>query len=279
VSHAPSTNRARAATGAALRTSLPEGTVPVALGLLVAVAVVAAPFAARRAGGISAWSLGVLGLGAIAGISLWWVSGYDGDAFFHLARVQKLLAFDSLSLRSLDEFRDGGLHPGYAFPLWHAAVAMIARLAGVGPASVVLHAPTVLLPLSFLLTYEAGLVLFRSRFAGLATAIAQFALLGLAPGHGGAYTSLALPATASRALLLPALLALVFAYVREPSWPLLASVAAASAGDTTYWKIGSPDGVSDCRRTAARSPCSPWRSKSRLRGNPVLSVPPLSVPR
>jgi hypothetical protein len=199
-----------------------------AMALLLAVAVVAAPFAAVRGGRISAWSLGVLGLGAVAGISLWSVSGYDGDAFFHLARVQKLLAFDSLSLRSVDEFRDGGLHPGYAFPLWHGAVAMIARLAGVGPASVVLHAPTVLLPLSFLLTYEAGLALFRSRWAGLATAIVQFSLLGLAPGHGGAYTSLALPATASRALLLPALLALVFAYVREPSWPLLASVAAAS---------------------------------------------------
>jgi hypothetical protein len=199
-----------------------------AMALLLAVAVVAAPFAAVRGGRISAWSLGVLGLGAVAGISLWWVSGYDGDAFFHLARVQKLLAFDSLSLRSVDEFRDGGLHPGYAFPLWHAAVAMIARLAGVGPASVVLHAPTVLLPVSFLLTYEAGLALFRSRWAGLATAIVQFSLLGLAPGHGGALTSLALPATASRALLLPALLALVFAYVREPSWPLLASVAAAS---------------------------------------------------
>jgi hypothetical protein len=199
-----------------------------AMALLLAVAVVAAPFAAVRGGRISAWSLGVLGLGAVAGISLWSVSGYDGDAFFHLARVQKLLAFDSLSLRSVDEFRDGGLHPGYAFPLWHGAVAMIARLAGVGPASVLLHAPTVLLPLSFLLTYEAGLALFRSRWAGLATAIVQFSLLGLAPGHGGAYTSLALPATASRALLLPALLALVFAYVREPSWPLLASVAAAS---------------------------------------------------
>ena len=71
-------------------------------------------------------------LGAAAGISLWWVSRYDGDAFFHLAREQKLLAFDSLSLRSVDEFKDGGLHPGYAFPLWHAAVALIARLAGVG---------------------------------------------------------------------------------------------------------------------------------------------------
>src|SRR6266566_846834 len=199
-----------------------------ALGVLIVVAVAALPFVGRRSAGVSAWGLGVLALGAVAGISLWWVSGYDGDAFFHLAREQKLLSFDSLSLRSVDEFRDGGLHPGYAFPLWHAAIALIARLAGVGPTSVVLHAPTVLLPLSFVLTYEAGATLFRSRWAGVASALAQFALLGLAPGHGGAFTSLALPSTASRALLLPALLALVFAYVRDPSGPLLASIAAAS---------------------------------------------------
>jgi hypothetical protein len=199
-----------------------------ALVLLGVVAVVALPFAVRRSAGVSLWGLGVLGLGAAAGVSLWWVAGFDGDAFFHLAREQKLLGLDSLSLRSVDEFRDGGLHPGYAFPLWHAAIALIARLAGVGPAAVVLHAPTVLLPLSFVLTYEAGARLFRSRWAGVATAVAQFALLGLAPGHGGVFTSLALPATASRALLLPALLALVFAYVREPSGPLLASIAAAS---------------------------------------------------
>ena len=156
-----------------------------ALGALVVVALVAAPFALRRPVRVSPWGLGVLALGAVAGISLWWVSGYDGDAFFHLAREQKLLAFDSLSLRSVDEFKDGGLHPGYAFPLWHAAIALIARLAGVGPAAVVLHAPTVLLPLSFVLTYEAGATLFRSRWAGVASAVTQFALLGLAPGHGG----------------------------------------------------------------------------------------------
>jgi len=203
-----------------------------ALGVLIAVAVVALPFAAGRSAGGSDWSLAVLGLGAVAGISLWWVSGYDGDAFFHLAREQKLLGLDSLSLRSVDEFKDGGLHPGYAFPLWHAAIALIARLAGVGPPSVVLHAPTVLLPLSFVLTYEAGLALFRSRWAGVASALTQFALLGLAPGHGGAFTSLALPATASRALLLPALLALVFAYVRAPSGVLLASIAVASTAMT-----------------------------------------------
>jgi hypothetical protein len=203
-----------------------------ALGVLILVAVVALPFAAGRSAGGSDWSLAVLGLGAVAGISLWWVSGYDGDAFFHLAREQKLLGLDSLSLRSVDEFKDGGLHPGYAFPLWHAAIALIARLAGVGPPSVVLHAPTVLLPLSFVLTYEAGLALFRSRWAGVASALTQFALLGLASGHGGAFTSLALPATASRALLLPTLLALVFAYVRAPSGVLLASIAVASTAMT-----------------------------------------------
>ena len=111
----------------------------------------------------------MLALGLVAGISLWWVSRYDGDAFFHLARVQKLLALHDLSLRSLDEFKDGGLHPGYAFPLWHVAVAVISKLAGVGAPAAFLHLPTVLLPLSFVLVYEAGTTLFASRWAGVAT--------------------------------------------------------------------------------------------------------------
>jgi hypothetical protein len=205
-----------------------HGSLWLALILLAVLALVVLPFAGRRPAEPSLWRAGVLVLGIAAGISLWWVSRYDGDAFFHLARIQKLLAFDSLSLRTVDEFRDGGLHPGYAFPLWHAVVAMIARLAGVGAPSTVLHAPTVLLPISFVLVYEAGAILFRSRWAGVAAALAEFALIGLSPGHGGSYSSLALPASASRLLLLPALLALVFAYVREPCAGLLASVAGAS---------------------------------------------------
>ena len=200
--------------------------------LLLVAALAAAPFAARRKGGSSVWTFWMIVAGLVAGITLWWVSGYDGDAFFHLARVQKLLALHDLSLRSVDEFKDGGLHPGYAFPLWHAAVAVIAKLAGVGAPSAFLHLPTVLLPLSFVLVYEAGTALFASRWAGVATALAEFALLGLASGHGGAYESMALPATASRTLILPALLALVFLYVREPSGARLASVAAASLAMT-----------------------------------------------
>ena len=200
--------------------------------LLLVAALAAVPFAARRKGGSSLWTLWMIVIGLVAGITLWWVSGYDGDAFFHLARVQKLLALHDLSLRSVDEFKDGGLHPGYAFPLWHAAVAVIAKLAGVGAPSAFLHLPTVLLPLSFVLVYEAGTALFASRWAGAATALAEFALLGLASGHGGAYESMALPATASRTLILPALLALVFMYIREPSGARLASVAAASTAMT-----------------------------------------------
>jgi hypothetical protein len=204
-----------------------------ALAVLGAVALAATPFALRRTSlRFSPWSLGVLALGAAIGIALWWIAGYDNDAFFHLARVRKLLAFDSLSLRSVDEFRDGGLHPGYAFPLWHGALALISRLAGVDPAAVVVHEPSVLLPLSCLVSFEAGTVLFRSRWPGLAALLAQVALLGFAPGHGGSFDSLALPTTASRMLLVPALLALVFAYMREPSWALLGSVAAASLAMT-----------------------------------------------
>ena len=69
--------------------------------------------------------------------------------------------FDGLSLRAVDEFADGGLHPGYAFPLWHGFLALIAQLAGVDPALVVRHEASVLAPLAVLVAYEAGHALFR----------------------------------------------------------------------------------------------------------------------
>jgi hypothetical protein len=206
-----------------------QGSIWLALAVLGSAGLAAAPFALRgRPPRVPAWSLGVLAFGLAAGIALWWVAAFGGDSLFHLGRVRKLTDFDSISLRSLDDYRDGGLHPGYAFPLWHGFLALVSKLAGADPDAVVLHGPTVLLPLSLVLTYESGLRLFRSHWAGLATLLASFAILGLAPGHGGSLVSLALAANASRMLLLPALLALVFAYVRDPSWPLLASVAAAA---------------------------------------------------
>ena len=154
----------------------------------------------------------VMLLGAVFGLLLWHVAGsLQGDALFHLARARKLDAFGDLHLRSVDEFRDGGLHPGYAFPLWHGFLALVAKLAGVDAAKVVLHEPTVLAPLAFGVVYEAGFRVFASAAAGFAVLAAQVALIALAPGHGGAYVFLSLPPTAARQLLVPAVIALFFA--------------------------------------------------------------------
>ncbi len=210
-----------------------HGSIWLALGVMGGIAIAALPFALRRpAGRLPAFGLGVLLLGAAAGIALWSAAAFGGDSFFHLARVRKLVDLGSISLRSLDEYRDGGLHPGYAFPLWHGFVALVSKLAGADPAKAVLHEGTVLTPLFFVLTYESGVALFRSRWAGLGTLFAGFALLGVASGHGGEIASLGQPASASRMLVLPALLALSFAYLREPRRPLLLSVGAASGAMT-----------------------------------------------
>jgi hypothetical protein len=171
----------------------------------------------------------VLVLGIVFAIALWQLgSPLSGDALFHLARIRKLDAFGSLSLRTVDEFKDGGLHPGYAFPLWHSFLALVGRLAGVDPTLVLRHESSVLAPLAFGVAYEAGLAVFRSAWAGLAALFAQVAIFGVAAGHGGSYTALDLPATAARQLLVPAVIALFFLFAREPSPAALASLAAAS---------------------------------------------------
>lgn len=206
-----------------------HGTLDLAAVLLVLVGVAAWSARRRRlpkpAG--PAWAPVAAG-GVLLGLLLWGVAGeIGGDGLFHLARVRKLGAFDDLSLGSVDEFVDGGLHPGYAFPLWHGFLALVASVAGVDPAAVVLHEPTVLAPLALLVVYEAARALFRTAAPAIAAVLAQVALTGLAPGHGGAYTALALPATAARQLLVPAALALALGAAAEPSRALLAATAAA----------------------------------------------------
>jgi hypothetical protein len=162
------------------------------------------------------------------GIALWSLEGVvGGDALFHLGRMRKLLDFGSLALRTVDEFKDGGLHPGYAFPLWHAWLALVAKVAGVDPAHVVLHESSLLAPLALLIAYELGVAVFGSASLGVATMLAQAAVIALAPGSGGAYTSLELPGTTARQLLVPAVLVLFFRFVRAPSWPLAVALAAA----------------------------------------------------
>jgi len=161
-------------------------------------------------------SVTVCGLGL--GIALWSLAGsVGGDGLFHLGRMRKLLDFGSLHLRTVDEFKDGGLHPGYAFPLWHGWLALVAKLAGVDPTEVLRHEASILVPLALVLAYELGYTIFRSAPLAAATVLAQAGMIALAPGGGGSYASLELPGTTARQLLVPAASALFFRFVRTPS--------------------------------------------------------------
>jgi hypothetical protein len=167
------------------------------------------------------------GAGVALGVILWHVAGtVQGDGLFHLARIRKLVALDELSLHRVIEFQDGGLHPGYAFPLWHGFVAVIAKLSGADPEQVVLHLPSLLAPLAVVIAFEAGWALFRSVWAAGVVAAAQAGLVCFAPGHGGAYVLLAQPETAARHLLVPAAFALALEAMRSPSIPRYASTGA-----------------------------------------------------
>jgi hypothetical protein len=215
--------------GALTVTFLAGGGLTLTLVLLLAAGSVAwlagrgrAPSAARA----PVW-LPVALAGALLGLLLWHVAGaIGGDGLFHLARVRKLGSLHDLSLHHVDEFPDGGLHPGYAFPLWHAFLALVTKVAGVDPARTVLHEATVLTPLAVLAWYEAGWALFRRRSASVASAGAAVALGAMASGHGGSFTSLALPATVSQRLLAPAALALALEVVRAPSRGRVVTLAA-----------------------------------------------------
>jgi len=213
--------------GALAFTFAVHGSLNLTLGLVLAGGAVALPFALRVRPEPAPRGRGIVALAGIAfGAALWGIEGViHGDAIFHLGRIRKLLDFDSLTLRTVDEFKDGGLHPGYAFPLWHGWLALVGRLAGVDPASVVLHESSILVPIAFVVAFETGLIVFASVWLGLATLLAQAALIGLAPGSGGAYTTLELPGTTARQILVPATIALFFQFVREPSRTLALTIA------------------------------------------------------
>jgi hypothetical protein len=211
-----------------------ETSILVAVAVLAAVTLAALPFAIRRANATSTslaewpgWL--ALALGVAYAVPVWrFGAALEGDALFHVARIRKLADFDHLSLNAVTEFADAGLHPGYAFPLWHGFLALVARLAGVDPADMALHEAAILVPLAFLLAFEAGRALFNSPWGGLAVLAGQVAITGLAPGDGGAYESLELPATVARQLIVPTVVALALQFVRSRRLEWIAPLAAAS---------------------------------------------------
>jgi hypothetical protein len=171
----------------------------------------------------------ILAGGVLLAGAVWWSANtIYGDGLFHLGRVQKLATLDLTTLNVVNEFRHGGLHPGYAFPVWHSAVALVAKLADVQPAVALTHLPAILTPLAIVLAYAAGAALFRSYGGGIATAAAQVGLLAFSRSGTGSFDFLAYPPTVARALIVPALLALVFSVAAGGRLRGLLSISAAA---------------------------------------------------
>lgn len=220
---------------ALLLTFAVEGSLTLTLVLLAAATLAAAVAALRRESPTVARadlfaSLSVTLASLPLAAAAWYVHRTAvGDALFHVAYVRKLEELATLdSLESVGQVADGGLHPGYAFPLWHGALAAVARLAGMDAADTVIRMGPVLTPLFALVAYGAGAVLFRSWAGGVAVAAGATGIAVLTGDGLGALEVLSDPEGAGRHLLVPALLALVFWYVRGGGTPALAGVAAAS---------------------------------------------------
>ncbi|HEY3106783.1 MAG TPA: DUF6541 family protein [Gaiellaceae bacterium] len=189
----------------------------------------------QRADALAVLAL-VAGGAALASV-LWWATGTIGgslgptvsDALFHLARVRKLDDGGALtSIRMPNDLEGGAVNPGYAFPLWHGALALVSRLAGVDPALVVLYLPAILTPIALVVVYGAGTALFRSTWGGIATTLGALALVVFPRNGVGWLQFLSQPGGAARLMLVPGLLALVFAFVAKGDRALLASTAAAA---------------------------------------------------
>jgi hypothetical protein len=183
-----------------------------------------------RLPGEARFARGAVGLAGVGlGVGIWFVQGaFTGDVFFHLGRIRKLEALQSLSLHNVGEFRHAGLHPGYAFPMWHAWLALVARLAGVDPTSVAAHEASILVPVALVLVFEMGWAIFRSVGLAVAVVLAQLAFKVFAPGHGGVYRFLWEPGSVATQLLVPAAVAFFFYFVRKPTWPTGVMLAATS---------------------------------------------------
>ena len=151
-------------------------------------------------------------VGVVLGWFLWRVAGVVvGDGLFHEARVRKLVELGDLHLRTVDEFKDGGLHPGYAFPLWHGFVALVAWFSGLDPDVVVRHEPSLLAPIACAVAWEAGVAVFGSRARRASRSWSRRSRSSASARATAARTRCSrCPATAARQLLVPAAIALFF---------------------------------------------------------------------
>ena len=153
-----------------------------------------------------------------------------GDAMEHVARVRKLT--ELVPLRGLSEVNllppDTGLHPGYAFPLWHAVIGAIVRISGVDEAVAFRSLSPLLVPVVAAAVYRAGRSAFGCRAAGAATWLAYLALFAFPYAGVGYFNKLSYPGNLSILLLWPLVIDRMFVHLRSGNRESLWTIAATS---------------------------------------------------
>jgi hypothetical protein len=152
-----------------------------------------------------------------------------GDAVEHIARMRKISELDPP--RSLDDLGllppGTGLHPGYAFPLWHASGAVIARTSGVDPSDVFRFWPSILMPFIAAAIFDAGRQMFRSRAAGVGVCLGYLGIFAFPVGVGY-FAQASYPGYICIFLFWPLVIARMFTYLREGGREPILTMAAAS---------------------------------------------------
>ena len=183
------------------------------------------------------FAAGVVGFAALMWIGSW---NNVGDAVEHIARMRKITDLDPAA-HHLDQLGllppDTGLHPGYAFPLWHATGAAIVWLTGLDETVMFRFWPTALIPFVAAAVYNAGRQMFGCRAAGLATCIGYLGAFAFPIGVGY-FSQISYPGYICIFLFWPLIIDRTFTYMREggrePIWTAAASSFVVSAAHPSY---------------------------------------------
>ncbi len=137
------------------------------------------------------------------------------DALYHAAQALKLATLDSPTFANTLQFPDGGPHPGYFVPAWHAIIGLVAWVTKAATLEVISVLPTILVPAG--VATQAGLaqVLFQSRLAGLAGGAVAAWVYVVGYAKMQPITQGSQPRQVSIDLLLPLVVALIFVVARS----------------------------------------------------------------
>ena len=101
-----------------------------------------------------------------------------GDGLFHEARVRKLVDLGTSTCAPSTSSPTAGSIPGYAFPLWHGFLALVAKLSGLDPSVVVQpRGLAARAARAACVAWEAGVAVFGSAGAGIAVVAAALGAL------------------------------------------------------------------------------------------------------